>query len=141
MTHSDETVVKPSSLGFHCDGECWTKLGKAQAVIAHLEAISPARRDWFAYGEWATEETLADHALPPLAQVHPIQDFINVQRVEEYLTGAVEKTGAKQFYETHPTLFKLGGIYYIFQGTHRLAALYAGQASTYRGWLLDLDAR
>ena len=132
-------AVKPDSVGYHCSGECWRSHGSSAELIKWLANISPAVRDWFAYGEWATEEKLGSHALPPMEDIHPTQDFLVMHTVERYMNGAVADDD-KKFYETHPTLFKWHGNYYVFQGTHRLTALYLNQATEFTGWILDLDS-
>lgn len=134
-------TVLPSIQGFHCDGECWATKGKAEELIKWLEAASPELRDWFAYGEWAQEEP-QEHPLPPMADIHPIQDFLVLATVERYqATGYLKAARNAKFYETHPVLFRWEGKYFILQGTHRLAAHFRSDPTTFRGWVLDLDAR
>ena len=130
----------PKAAGFHCSGECWREAGMAPALIKALEEASPHLRDWFAYGEWASEESVCSWALPPQDSVHATQDFFNPLQLSRYLMGMKGSPQAKgHFYERYPTLLRWQGKYFIFQGTHRLAALYQRGAETYTGWLLDLD--
>lgn len=135
-------TVLPSSLGFHCDGQCWEQAGQAPALVRWLEREkSASARDWFVLGTWAQEQEPQVLPLPPMGEIHTLQDYVAVEAVARYREAGLTSSAADQeFYETHPTLFLWEGRYYIFQGTHRFAALYANNAATYCGWLLDLDA-
>lgn len=139
--HTDPAVTHPSAAGYHCDGECWSECGKSAALIEELGRANAKARDWFAQGDWAVEANLRDWALPPMGEVHPTQDFLVESTVFEYvIAGYTTEKRGQEFFERYPTLFKWHGKWFIFQGTHRLAAHFKSNPTTFYGWKLDLDA-
>lgn len=141
MTKSSKGAVPPTNLGFHCNGECWSERNGIEGLLGALESHSIAKRDWFAASHWANPQTLRSWKLPPKGSIHPLQDYVHMSTVEFYQShGLKARRKSQAFFEQYPTLFKWQGKYFIFQGTHRLAAAYAMGASHFSGWLLDLDA-
>lgn len=128
----------PTEYGFADNGELWDENGEAPALVAFLEQRGTEFRDWFVHAQWATDEQRAVHNLPAVSDVHPIQDYINVDAVERYKTAETVDTN-KNDYERYPVLFQWNGAKFVFQGTHRLAAHYENGATTYEGYFLNLD--
>lgn len=134
------TKTLPTIVGYHCNGECWKNMGESAQLIRWLENKSPTLRDWFANGDWTTESKSISHKLPPINEIHPIQDYIVIETVENYLFDRRQtEIEPKEFYEIHPTLFKWQNKIFIFQGTHRLVAHYLNADADFTGWFLDLD--
>lgn len=129
--------VSPTSLGFHCDGDCWDKHGGINGLFFSLHNTSKELRDWFVNAEW-TENSATHIALPSIGLICPIQAYIVPETVDFYVEGKMLKHD-KEFYDIFPTLFLWNEKIHIFQGTHRLAALYQQGENKYRGWFVDLD--
>lgn len=137
--HGLMTTIKPSDFGFADNGEAWRAFGAAEGLINFLEERSASLRDWVAYGRFAEELSPAEHALPELSAIHPIQSYLDLAAVDAYERGESLGGAAKRWYEIHPTLFIVNGTTFIFQGTHRLAALSKRGSTTFTGWVLNLD--
>lgn len=123
---------------FHCHGTCWEALGGIVGFHQALWAESAEIATWFADAGWVNEIEPSHHAMPLPEALHSVQGHLIEETVEEYRTlGPLHKANSQKDFEAYPTLFRWHGNVYIFQGTHRIAAL-RGQSS-YFGWFVDLD--
>ena len=128
---------KPTDYGFADNGEAWSAFGKAEGLLSFLEKKSLAVRDWFVLAHWADNEPVIQK-IPKMKKIYPIQNYVNAERVAEYCYEGGVSTPAKSF-EKYPVLFKVENKIFIFQGTHRLAALKKQNADYFLGYFLDLD--
>lgn len=129
----------PVLVGFHCPGSCWHDAGGTAGLFAWLESRGYEARDWFVQASW-TEEEPSLIPLPPISDIHPIQDYLVASVVEKYRRSNIPVDGDREAWELHPTLFTWDDKVYVFQGTHRLAAAYMNGAGSFLGWHVDLSS-
>jgi len=136
--NTNHVTVKPTSIGFHCDGECWESFGKEEMLIEILSKNSLSLRDWFVTGGWADIDPVF-HAVTEINELHPIQDYLNVEAVKLYSLCQKGAADYEQEWEKFPIVVKISDKMFIFNGTHRIAAGYVSGNSGYFGRFVDLD--
>ena len=129
------------SYGFADNGERWVERGGSLGLFNDLAAQGNEFRDWFVDARWTKSEP---KLLPIPAEVYPSQDFLSAETVSHYVNVGDTDLDEKKPYEVYPTIMRWknddGKVeFFVFQGTHRLAALKVRGEQLYKGWLVDVD--
>ena len=141
------TIGTPHRFGFADSGEEWEKFGGSKALISYLEELDPTGRlrDWLSYGKFAEERYPEEHEFS-IDTIYPIQDYLNLSTVENYrrtlrngVTSSFNYAFTGDIWEKYPVLMLIKGKTFIFQGTHRLAALSLEKNTKYLGYFLDFE--
>lgn len=134
------TTTNPTECGFHCNGDCWARHGGDVGLIATLRSYGGDElTNWIANAQWTLDTPPTPHYVTTLSRICPVQNYVYPELITRYRQCYdTESLDSKHYFDAYPTVFRIWGAWFAFQGTHRLAAWAPSQ--TFFGWQFAINS-